>query len=171
VTSPSPAVAYYEHVTGKWRGDVDFRIVDGAAFSVSTYGWFDRLNLRLTHLAVALGLPLKMETEVWVESPTVIQHRTWMRLFGVALMASREVMRIHEDGRRFLVEAEMRMGPGPARPFGESDGVVGEDARSATYCFGWLGDRMTQTARAINGEVRLTQRGPGWAGDVVLHRR
>lgn len=160
MTTPSPALAYYQACVGRWRAEVDFTLTDTATLRRSGMSPWDRLNLRL--LAIwprALG-SVHLDTVVEVRSPQEVVHTTLVRWLGLTLRRSVETYALDPDGRRLVVGGDMT-----------GSGSVDDTATHATYTFRWLGVEIHQQTTREGDRVTVDQRGPGFKGRQVLVRQ
>lgn len=167
----SAGLAYYRPLVGAWSGVYEVAATQLAPGERPPLPLLDRLRIASLPWLRRWPGPARFLTTVAIVGPAEVFHTTHVRLLGVTLLASEETIRLGPDGREFTMQGRQRMMPTPwrVRRF-EGRGRIHEDARGASYEFGWLGMTMQQEARADGGVVTLEQRAPGTFGRQVLRR-
>lgn len=171
----APSVRYYRRYHGRWAGAFRLAITDWGAFRRARLSLAERFSvLALAWLPRRIA-PIRMSTSVDADravSAGEVVHLTAIRIWGVLIHRSREVFRLHDDGRRVAITRVQRYWPllGRPLPADEASAVIDPDGAQATYDWVWYDRRLDQRTTPLEDDLRIDQRSDWSSAEVVLRR-
>lgn len=170
----TPAVRYYRHHAGRWRGALTLRITDWRTFFAARIPWFERLQLialALTPEALSPTMHTTVDLEP-LERDGEVAHTTALTRFGVTLYRSQEWFRLRADGQGMDLRRVQHPFPrlGSALPEDHGAGHVEPDGRHARYDWSWYDRRLDQRTAPRGDGLEIVLRSD-WSEARVWLRR
>jgi hypothetical protein len=152
---------YYESVTGRWRGHIDFALTDRQALLRSRLRLVDKFNLIAMTWLVRLFGRLTIETSVRILTETGgtgVLHTTRITKWALPLFISEERIDLDDGGNTATIRLVMRTAPllWSRRVSPPGTVALDTDGCGARYRFEWLGADMEQHGRVSDDHNTVT---------------
>jgi hypothetical protein len=156
---------YYGALVGRWRGEVQVRLTDEAAFRAATLTFLDRARLWTMNRSG----PADIETTLAL-APGGARHTTRVTSLGLTLFRTEERLRFDPDGQHFVMEGQQWLAPTWRARHYAGPGQVDETATRASYRVPWLGADLRQDTEIVPEGLKFVQVTAWSRAEFVLHR-